>query len=65
MTRTGVASGPDTGDGAGLPGGRALFSFTAPMNPHVAAAIQAISDDTWQPIRAAVVSTVTLRRFRS
>jgi hypothetical protein len=43
----------------------ALFSFTAPMNPHVAAAIQVISDDAWQPIRAAVVSTVTLRRFRS
>src|SRR5689334_10383188 len=39
----------------------ALFSSTAPMNPHVAAAIQAISDDAWQPIRAAVVSTVTLR----
>ena len=43
----------------------ALFSFAAPMNPHVAVAIQAISDDTWQPIRAAVVCTVTLRRFRS
>jgi hypothetical protein len=35
----------------------AFFSVTVPMNPHVAAAIQ--------PIRAAVVSTVTLRRFRS
>ena len=42
---------------AGLP--------AAAMNPRVAAAIQAISDDAWQPIRAVVVSTVTLRRFRS
>jgi hypothetical protein len=35
----------------------AFFAVTVPMNLHVAAAIQ--------PIRAAVVSTVTLRRFRS
>ena len=34
------------------------------MNPHVAAAIQAISDDAWQPSWGAVVSTVMLRRFR-
>jgi hypothetical protein len=34
-----------------------------PMNPHVAAAIQAISADARQPI-GAVVSTVTVRRFR-
>jgi hypothetical protein len=43
----------------------AFFSVTVPMNPHVAAVIQAISDDAWQPIPAAAVSTVTLRRFRS
>jgi hypothetical protein len=42
----------------------AFFSVTVPMKPHVAAAIQAISDDARQPTRAAVVSTVTLRRFR-
>jgi len=42
-----------------------LLSVTVPMNLHVAAAIQAVSDDAWQPIRAAVVSTVILRRFRS
>ena len=41
----------------------AFFSVTVPMNPHVAAAIQAISDDARQPI-GAVVSTVTVRRFR-
>ena len=29
----------------------AFFSVTVPMNPHVAAAIAAISDDAWQPIR--------------
>jgi Transposase DDE domain group 1 len=29
----------------------AFFSVTVPMNPHVAAAIAAISDDGWQPIR--------------
>ena len=29
----------------------AFFSVTVQMNPHVAAAIEAISDDAWQPIR--------------
>jgi len=29
----------------------AFFSVTVPMNPHVAAAIAAISDDAWTPIR--------------
>jgi Transposase DDE domain group 1 len=29
----------------------AFFSVTVPMNPHVAAAIAAISEDAWQPIR--------------
>jgi CRISPR/Cas system-associated exonuclease Cas4 (RecB family) len=41
----------------------AFFSVTVPTNPHVAAAIQAISDDVRQSI-GAVVSTVTVRRFR-
>jgi hypothetical protein len=29
----------------------ALFSVTVPMNPHVRAAIAAIGEETWQPIR--------------
>jgi Transposase DDE domain group 1 len=29
----------------------AFFSVTVPMNPHVAAAIAAIGDDAWQPIK--------------
>jgi Transposase DDE domain group 1 len=29
----------------------ACFSITVPVNPHVAAAIAAISDDAWQPVR--------------
>ena len=29
----------------------AFFSVTVPMNPHVTAAIAAIGDDAWQPIR--------------
>jgi hypothetical protein len=29
----------------------AFFSVTVPMNPHVGAAIAAIGDDAWQPIR--------------
>jgi hypothetical protein len=43
----------------------AFISVTVPVNPYIAAAIQAISDDARQPIGAAVVSTVTVRRFRS